>query len=294
MVSRRHLLPLGLLVAALVGVVAIAARGRPLQEGGGTGSRLAPSFWSYFFTAFLVLDGLAVLATLTLFFLFRRPENVSRSSSEWRTARTIAYILAGVVLLTVVLRHTDLARLLHLQKTPPPPARTGPGTKTKPGSGTKLPNVRFRWDEFAFLVGLLLASGAVAYVVRSRPPGPHRLPGAESLAAALDESLEDLRDDPDLRRAIIAAYARMERALAAASLPRRPSEAPLEYLERALLALDTSAASVRRLTDLFERARFSQHEPDRAMREEAVEALAAVRDELRAAEPGLPSLRPAS
>ena len=99
---------------------------------------------------------------------------------------------------------------------------------------------------------------------------------------ALDESLDDLRNDPDLRRAIVAAYARMEAALAHAGLPRRPAEAPFEYLERALTTLDTSAGSVRRLTALFEWAKFSHHEPDPAMRDEAVDALVAVRDELRA------------
>ena len=51
---------------------------------------------------------------------------------------------------------------------------------------------------------------------------------------ALDESLDDLRNDPDLRRAIVAAYARMEHALARAGLPRQPAEAPFEYVERAL------------------------------------------------------------
>ena len=67
----------------------------------------------------------------------------------------------------------------------------------------------------------------------------------EAVSLALDESLDDLRNEPDLRRAIIAAYARMERALAAGGLPRRPSEAPFEYVERALDELETSAESAR-------------------------------------------------
>jgi hypothetical protein len=98
----------------------------------------------------------------------------------------------------------------------------------------------------------------------------------------LDESLDDLRREPDLRRAIIAAYARMERALAAGGLPRRPSEAPFEYVERALRELDASAEAARRLTGLFEWAKFSQHEPEPTMRDEAIDALVAIRDELRA------------
>jgi hypothetical protein len=37
------------------------------------------------------------------------------------------------------------------------------------------------------------------------------------------------------------------------------------------------------LTELFERARFSDHEIDAAMKDEAIDALVTVRDDLRAA-----------
>jgi Domain of unknown function (DUF4129) len=104
---------------------------------------------------------------------------------------------------------------------------------------------------------------------------------ADALAAVLDDALADLRADRDPRRAVIAAYARMERLLAAHNVPRHPSEAPFEYLGRVLLELDTSAAAVFELTALFERAKFSQHAIDEEMRDEAIAALAAVRDELR-------------
>jgi hypothetical protein len=158
------------------------------------------------------------------------------------------------------------------------------GANGKPGSKTA--HVHFRWEEFVVVLGLLLGVGVLAAATRSRldPGGGQRRAAPEVLAAALDQSLDDLRSDPDLRRAIIAAYARMETALAAAGLPRRPAEAPFEYVERALLTLDTSAAAVRKLTDLFVWARFSQHEPEPSMRDEAVDALVAVRDELRASE----------
>ena len=143
----------------------------------------------------------------------------------------------------------------------------------------------FQWPELFAVLAALVALGLVLYVRRARDVLPARRRDApQSLADALDVSLDDLRTDPDLRRAIIAAYARMEAALAAAGLPRRPAEAPLEYLERTLLSLDTSAEAVRRLTDLFEWARFSHHEPEPSMRDDAVDALIAVRDELRASE----------
>jgi hypothetical protein len=80
---------------------------------------------------------------------------------------------------------------------------------------------------------------------------------------------------------VIAAYARMERALAASGLARTQAEAPREYLERTLPELGASAGSAKRLTALFERAKFSPHRIDAGMKEEAIAALTALRDELR-------------
>src|SRR5207248_4831549 len=133
------------------------------------------------------------------------------------------------------------------------------------------------------LAAAALAAGAFFYVRARRRRGPNAARTAVALSNALDESLDDLRREGDARRAVIAAYARMERALAACGLPRRAAEAPLEYLGRVLRdLLRASAVSVARLTDLFEHAKFSQHEVGREMKEEAIAALVAVRDELRA------------
>jgi hypothetical protein len=104
---------------------------------------------------------------------------------------------------------------------------------------------------------------------------------ADALAAVLDDALADLRAERDPRRAIIAAYARMERLLAVHGVPRDPAEAPFEYLARVLVQLHASASSVFELTALFERAKFSSHAVDSAMKDEALAALVAVRDELR-------------
>jgi hypothetical protein len=75
----------------------------------------------------------------------------------------------------------------------------------------------------------------------------------------------------------------MERTLAARGVPRKPFEAPLEYLVRVLDFVQASSHSVRRLTQLFERARFSPHEIDARMKEDAIEALVGLRAELEAA-----------
>lgn len=277
-------------VTTLLAVVAVAARGRPLGSSGGSGSGLPLTFWDYVFTSFLIAEVFMILAAFVfLFFMRRHPDQ--RKSYSSRTARALAILLGVAVFVVILGRHVDLYRLLH------PGGKSNPAnttaTQTLPGKNAKHKqaaprHVQFRWEELALVLGLLLGLGVLASATRTRlGPATDPRPAPEVLAAALDESLDDLRADPDLRRAIIAAYARMETALAAAGLPRHHAEAPLEYVERALLTLDTSAAAVRRLTDLFQWARFSQHEPDPAMRDEAVDALVAVRDELRASEPAL-------
>jgi Domain of unknown function (DUF4129) len=276
----RRLVPLALAVTGLIAIVAIAAHGRPLGSGGGTGSGLPPAFWDFLFTTFVILVVLMMIGGILAVRLLAR-ERVEIASFNQRTARALAILFVVVIFVVFVARHVDLQHLFHRNG-------SSPGTPTAPnGAGnrhhaTSPRHVQFRWEELAVL---LAALGVLALATRNRLAPRTRRPAPEVLAAALDESLDDLRADPDLRRAIVAAYARMETALAAAGVPRHHAETPLEYVERALLTLDTSASAVRRLTDLFEWARFSHHEPEPSMRDEAVDALIAVRDELRASEP---------
>jgi hypothetical protein len=81
---------------------------------------------------------------------------------------------------------------------------------------------------------------------------------------------------------VIAAYARMERALAASGLPRDPSEAPEEYLRKILSDLAVTGRAAARLTSLFAWARFSGHDVRPEMKEEAIETLEQVQHELAA------------
>jgi hypothetical protein len=107
---------------------------------------------------------------------------------------------------------------------------------------------------------------------------------AEALADVLAETLDDLRAEGDPRRAVIAAYARMERALAAAGLPRDAAEAPEEYLQRILADVAVTARAATRLTSLFAWARFSGHDVRPEMKDEAIDTLEQVQAELAAAE----------
>jgi hypothetical protein len=82
---------------------------------------------------------------------------------------------------------------------------------------------------------------------------------------------------------VIAAYARLERVLAAHGEPRQDADTPEEHLARVLGHLDVDRRAVRRLVDLFVEAKFSQHHVDARMKNEAIGALEQVRDQLRVA-----------
>jgi hypothetical protein len=128
------------------------------------------------------------------------------------------------------------------------------------------------------LVGLVLLAGGAVLLVRRRRAAAESPATEETFAAAVEESLDDLRTEADVRRAIIACYARMERAFARAGRGRRPAEAPLEFLRRVLMAVAPAAGG--RLTELFERAAFSVEPMGVVERERAVAALEALRGAL--------------
>lgn len=163
------------------------------------------------------------------------------------------------------------------------PALTTPSRGTaRPGSQR---DAHVSWPVVAGAAGVLVllvgaTSGRLWWSRRGRYRR-HR-EAVEAMREVLEEALADL-DGADPRAAVIAAYARMERALAVHGLPRRPAEAPLEYVRRALAELDADAAAVRELTDLFERAKFSEHAIGEDDRRAAVHALERVRDDLGAA-----------
>jgi hypothetical protein len=268
-----------LVAIVLLVVVAIASHGRPLSvHHGGEGP--TRTFFDYVFTTTLVVEAAGILLLVYLVTQVRGTK--PRPSRDRPLLATLVFIVlvalaaAGIQRLHLVQRHQGSGS--------PAGSRGGrsPFQATPPSAGRDL---RVRWDEIAIVGALVLLAVGAAFASRQRGPLPalRRRDAAAELSDVIDETLDDLRREPDVRRAIIAAYARMERTLAARGLPRHRAEAPLEYLERALLHLDASAASVRRLTDLFERAKFSPHEPEPAMKEEAIDALVALRDELRAA-----------
>ena len=119
----------------------------------------------------------------------------------------------------------------------------------------------FAWVPLLVVVALgAIAAGAAYVSSRRRKRRMPRALVAATIADLLDDSLDDLRAEKDPRRAVIAAYARLERVLAAHGLAKRAPETPEEYLARILPELEVEPDSVRRLTELFTWAKFSHHE----------------------------------
>jgi len=279
-VSARRLLPLGIGVTALIVFVGIASHGRPLSGRRGRGP--TATFFDYVATT-LVIAALVLLAVVVYSVLSQRAAGGGPPRRGRSQLLSSLIMLVGSALLAWFILHSGFEqRLRHLdqqlQKN-----QQGQAQRPLRPAPKNVRDARLRWDEIAVVAALLGGAAIVVLAGRNakRTPRRWRFGGEAAVSLALDESLDDLRNDPDLRRAIVAAYARMENALARAGLPRHPAEAPFEYVERALGALDTGAESVRRLTALFEWAKFSHHEPEPEMRDEAIDALVAVRDELR-------------
>jgi hypothetical protein len=169
------------------------------------------------------------------------------------------------------------------------PAGALPAAPILPFGGLRVPtqgpaHFVVHWWFLGALAALGVAAFCLVVFLRRRRRGgaqPEVRPTErDGLRLAVQASLEELENDHDPRRAVIQAYARMERVLSGHGLARGLSETPLEYLTRCLPALRVSRSAAEALTSLYERARFSLHAFDHQMRQEAVAALVALRREL--------------
>ncbi len=97
---------------------------------------------------------------------------------------------------------------------------------------------------------------------------------------ALDEGLGALLAESDPRKAVIAAYVAMERALTREGWARHAHEAPTEYLVRVLGVAPARARDLAGLVDLYEFARFSEHTVTAGMREMAIDSVRRLRADL--------------
>jgi hypothetical protein len=193
----------------------------------------------------------------------------------------VLVVVALVIAFWLLFEQADLAL--------PPPSSgvttTGDAGVLPPPEPPSSAPPAFGW----FLFGLVASSAVVlpvALLARRRlwvtDPEQEASDVPESVVRAVGDSIDQIERDPDARRAIIRAYAQMEHAFDDAGIPRRPHEAPFEYLGRALRSLRVSPPAAGRLAALFERARFSKHVVGAETKHEAIGALREIERQMQA------------
>ena len=283
--STTTVLALGLGLLVLLGIVAAASRAHH-TPGGHAGVHQPPSgIGDYVFSIFALL-----LVATALFFLYlwfsERDLLVQKRQTQRGSIRLLILLIVFALIASVFARfhgfglvhgHSSLGKV-HFG------SRATGLKKLANRKGEPRPP-QFKWLPvfIATAAGMtLLGFIGVRAIRRSRSGLDVSFLLEQEFAELVDDTLADLYAEQDPRRAIIKAYARVERLFAAYGLPRDPSEAPIEYLTRVLGELRASGSALRRLTALFEWAKFSAHDVDTPMRDEAIASLVAVRDELRA------------
>ncbi|HEX3291928.1 MAG TPA: DUF4129 domain-containing protein [Gaiella sp.] len=279
--SGRRTAAVGVAVVGLVAVVAIASRGSPPNERVGA-HRPSEGLVDAALSLFLVGLGLAAVLAAVLLSFFGRYTPGDDVRKRRGPLRSVVSFVVAMILLAVVVRALAGSRGPRLR--PLVPEGGGQGAAGPNGEGGRYEPQFVLWP--VLVVGALVLLAIVAWWLAARGRRSAREPLAatphEALADVLAATLDDLRAERDPRRAVIAAYAQMERALAASGLPRGPAEAPEEYLSRVLEELELSSRAAARLTALFAWARFSGHDVRPEMKDEAIETLEQVRAELAA------------
>jgi len=274
----------GIVLILLLGVVALVSRGHVSPTGNGAHDRGASQALA---NAVFTLWILAMIAGIVLLAYTLSNKRKEKSKEEFRLKPLVfSLMFFAAVVISMVYLYNHIG-----QKAPPRkvnPAALGKKHLTK-GDREKLQRATnphtpaFQWPIAAGIFAIIAGLGVTAFIAshRRRQKLIKEITVTQELLAMLDETLDDLRAETDPRKAVIAAYARMEKILAAHDLPRRPSEAPLEYLRRVLTELRVTEDAVTKLTTLFERAKFSEHEIGPEAKDEAIDALVSLRDDLR-------------
>jgi Domain of unknown function (DUF4129) len=276
----------------LLGLVVVAAGGYRLGDSGS--DEASPYAIDTMVTVILAVYAIGALALIGVTIWAGVEMRRSPLPAPVRRRRTFPALALTLSLFAVLLLMSerfhwrfDLSRL----RRPPAATTTAPTTPSGVGNTPQASNrrphePRFQIVPFLVVLGAAGAAFAALYAAEKRRKQrlPREAPIADELAEALDETLEDLREESDPRRAVIAAYARMERVLAGHGIPRSRFEAPHEYLARVLSDLTHGGRGAERLTALFERARFSTHAIEPAMKDEAIAAVEQLQAELAAAD----------
>ena len=273
--------------AAIIGlltVVAVASVAREPLVGRSSAERdLSPAVLDYVLSTFVALY--LALIPVALYVTWKRG-GWRRDPNAGRRRDVALLVFIGIILGALVALR-GLGRLEE-NPAPEPPPQIGVATTAAPLDVSDRRRGELRLAPFV-VIGLGLGAAMVYLSYRRRQLRRPLREGdedalADELGLLLDNAIDDLLAEPDPRRAVIAAYARMERALAAFGLPRVDAEAPLEYLERiapAIAHIPGASGLAFELTHLYERARFSAHAVDVEMKDDALSALVRLRAELQ-------------
>lgn len=272
-----------LLIVGLLALVTLGASGgRPTRHGHLAARPVPASVQDSWITLLIIAYGFAIVAVLVM--MYRRRHRWQDPDSHW--LRNYCAVLVFMTLITgigswaITHGHLDVRsqKLFGQQAQRHPGGLASPTARPVPARPA-----HFQWPLALAVGAFVLLGGAWIFISRSRPETGITEPGGveEELARAIGSTIDDLRGERDARRAVIAAYANMERILASHGLARGQSELPYEYLARVLQLLQVRESAVRSLTELFEYAKFSKHEIDHAMKERAIESLVAVREDLQ-------------
>jgi hypothetical protein len=280
--SWRSVLAIGGLMA-LLALVAVAAAGHAPSSGASQPSAAAPRLLKdYIATLGILSIPLGLLIIIWAMLMQRVYKDVPLKSKTQLHGVPPAYIAIAVLipLIAIGIRFADPNRQ---GPGPLPPRGTAEPEPTKATDPSDPYEPQFQWLPVILVGSLVLGIGGAMVLMSARRQREllAATPIRETVDEVLAETLDDLRREQDPRKAVIGAYAKMERTLAARGVPRRESEAPVEYLTRILDVVSASGHSVRRLTRLFSRARYSPHEIDAEMKEEAIDALTGLRAELQ-------------
>lgn len=287
----------GIVLTLLLGIVALVSRGHESPAGNGAHDRGASQGLANVVFTLWILAMIAGAILLAYTLSLKRKE---KTKEEFRIKPLFTSLLFfAAVVIAMVFLYNNIGKKNPQQRINPAALGT---KKLKKSDRAKLEAAKnpgspaFQWEIAAGIFAIIAGLGVTALIAshRRRQKLVREITVAQELLAMLDETLDDLRAETDPRKAVIAAYARMEKILAAHDLARRPSEAPLEYLRRVLTELRVTEDAVTKLTTLFERAKFSEHEIGPEAKEEAIDALVSLRDDLRVIDNPVekPQLRP--
>jgi hypothetical protein len=274
----------------MLALVAVASRSHD-TPGGRAGIHEPPrGVGNYVFSIFIVMAVATMLVMMWYAFTSRDllAEQHRRRTTRGRARSAFVFIFVALVF-ALAMRANIFKEFSERFQRNNGSVRGGQPTDTNkkkpadPGDTAQAPE--FKWlPVFFATAGAMVLLGFIGVRSARRERAgvlePYLL--EQEFEALLEDTLADLYAEKDPRKAIIAAYARMERLFATYGIPRRPTEAPVEYLERVLGELRASGSALRRLTALFQWAKFSDHAVDASMRDEAIQALTRVRDELKA------------